>query len=304
MNPARLMLPACLILTSAIPAAAAHSIESTVATDGITIDGNTKDWGDWPVVYLKDSLRVVGVSHDDENLYIMYRFGDSRVAEQLLHRGVVLWINGDGKKKNKNDAFGVRYSGSDEISVALEAERTTTDDRTPEEGSRGRGDRIPPQEMVAQRTVPGELVVIRDGTKETITDAGPTRFRAASTFVDGVFAYELRIPMDEIGGKVADTPSTKARKLAVGIQVGGLTEAESELMEEKMSQMREQRGGSGGRGGGIGGGGMGSMGGPGGGGMGGRSGGMGGRPGGPGGGRPTLDPEIDWLVVELPPTTG
>lgn len=300
MNLARLLLPACLILASVNPASAAHTIESTVHPDGIAVDGLTVDWGDSPVVYLEESLRVVSVSHDDENLYIMYRFGDARVAEQLLHRGVVLWINGNGKKKNKNDAFGVRYSGSDEISAALESDRTPTYRGTQEEGTRRREDRVPPREMTDMQPKVGELIVIRDGIKETITETDSTRFQAASTSVDGVYAYELQIPMDEIGGKVADTPPTETRKLAVGIQLGGLTEAEKELMEERMGHMREQQGGmsggTGGRGGGMGGRG-GGMGGPGG-------GGMGGRPGGQGGGRPTLDPDIDWLVVELPPTIG
>lgn len=305
MNPARPLLSACLILSFAIPATATHSIESTVATDGITIDGNTNDWDDWPVVYLQDSLRVVSVSHDDENLYIMYRFGDSRVAEQLLHRGVVLWINGDGKKKNKNDAFGVRYAGSEEIAIALEASREGCNAGATPDRSGGRGYPDLPEEDRPRSVPVGVLTVIRDGIRET-AENGASGFQSASTAIEGVYAYELGIPMDEIGGKLADTPSTKARKLAVGIQVGGLTKAESELMEENLSQMQGQGGGAGGRGGGMGGGGMGGgdMGGPGGGGMGGRGGGMGGRPGGPGGGRPNLNPEIDWLVVELPPMTG
>ena len=291
MKPARAsMIAVCLFFASTNPSAAAHTIESTFVTDGIIIDGNTKDWGDWPVVYLEDSLRVVGVSHDQDNLHIMYRFGDARVAEQLLRRGVVLWINGDGKKKNKNDAFGVRYAGSEEIGTSLEATRTAGEE-TSERYRNPRSGMVPPEGMTPMGPKVGALTVIRDGIKETIEDTD-SRFQAASTAIDGVYAYELRIPLDEIGGKVAATPATKQRKLAVGIQLGGLTEAEKELVESRMSEMREQRGG---RGGGMDGRG---------GGMGGRGGGMGGgvRPGESGGGRPTLDPEIDWLVVELPPT--
>lgn len=122
------------------------------------------------------------------------------------------------------------------------------------------------------------------------TDA---RFNAASTAIDGVFAYELCIPFDEIGGKVAAAAPAKQRKLAVGVQIGGLTEAEQELAKSQMSSHQSDRGGGMGRppGGNMAG-------------VGGRGGGMGGgtRPGGPDGGRPTLDAEIDWLVVELPPT--
>ena len=298
MNLARLLLPACFILASVNPASAAHTIESTVHPDGISVDGLTEDWGDSPVVYLEESLRVVSVSHDDENLYIMYRFGDSRLAEQLLRRGVVLWINGDGKKKNKNDAFGVRYAGSEQILAALEASRDAHDAGATSEVAEGRGRPVPPEGIELSRPEIGVVTVIRDGIKESIAD-GESRFQAGSTSVDGVYAYELQISMDEIGGKIADTPATELRKLAVGIQLGGLTEAEKKLMEERAGQMREQQGG---RGGGMGGP-SGGMGGPGG-GMGGLGGGRGGRSGGSGGGRPSLDSKIDWLVVELLPTIG
>lgn len=49
MNPARpLLLPVCLILATAIPASAAHTIEGTVHPDGISAGGLTEDWGDSP----------------------------------------------------------------------------------------------------------------------------------------------------------------------------------------------------------------------------------------------------------------
>ena len=85
------LLTVCLILGVAIPASAAHTIESTVATNEITVDGRTDDWEGSPVAYLEESLRVVGVSHDADNLYIMYRFGGARLtaAENELVEGTM-----------------------------------------------------------------------------------------------------------------------------------------------------------------------------------------------------------------------
>ena len=183
-----------------------------------------------------------------------------------------------------------------EIAASLEATRTTGGE-APDRHRGGNSERPPREGMAEMRPEAGALVVIRDGDKELVEDAD-TRFLAASTAVDGVYAYELGIPLDEIGGKISGASPAEQRKLAVGIQLGGLTEAEQDLLKEKMSEARNQGGGMGGRGGGMGGG------------MGGRGGGMGGRTpsdesgGGRGGGRPDLDPEIDWLVVELPPAVG
>ena len=292
-----------LAVVSPLTTSAAHKVESHTLVDEIMVDGAVGDWENVPTLYLADSLRVVALSYDDTSLYIMFRFGDSRLAEHLMRRGVMLWINGDGKTKNKNDAFGVRYAGSQEIADEIHSQG-------PASGHEVRADRSsdgdgwsPPQDLMSMRAEPGELVVIRDGVKDVITDADSSRFHAASTYINGVFAYELRLPIDEIGGRVAGTPASEPRKLAIGIQIGGLTEAEKELIQKTMQEQRSSMGGSGGMGGrsseGMGGRSSGGMGGKG--GMGG-SGGGGMRSGGHGGSRPQLDPEIEWLIVTLPPT--
>jgi len=291
-----------LAVVSPLTTWAAHKVESHIPVNEITIDGDIGDWEDVPTLYLEESLRVVGLSHDDTSLYIMFRFGDSRLAEHLIRRGAILWVNGDGKKKNKNDAFGVRYAGSQEIADEIHSQGPASDHEVRTDRSSDGGGWSPPQDLVAMRAEPGELVVIRDGVKDVITDFDPSRFHAASTYIDGVFAYELRLPIDEIGGRVAETPASEPRELAIGIQVGGLTEAEKELIQKTMLERRSSMGGSGGMDGRPSGGGggrpSGGMGGKG--GMGG-SGGGGLRSGGHGGSRPQLDPEIEWLIVTLPP---
>jgi len=84
----------------------------------------------------------------------------------------------------------------------------------------------------------------------------------------------------------------KKRKVAIGIQIGGMTEAEMEMLE---AAMKEKMGETGGMGGGRSGGSMGGMG-----GMGGSRGGgaMGSRGGDT---RSRMNPEIEWLSVTLPP---
>ncbi len=291
-----------LVVVSPLTTWATHKVESHTRIDEITVDGDIEDWENVPTLYLEESLRVVALSHDDTSLYVMFRFGDSRLAESLMRRGVILWVNGDGKKKNKNDAFGVRYAGSQQIADGLQNQGSASGHEFRANRSSDGEEWRPPQDLMAMRAEPGELVVIRDGVKDVITDTDPSRFHAASTQIDGVYAYELRLPIDEIGGRVAETPTSEPRELAIGIQIGGLTEAEKELMQTAMQEKRNSMGGSGGMGGRSSGGGGGrSSGGMGGkGGMGG-SGGGGSRAGGHGGSRPQLDPEIEWLIVTLPP---
>ena len=285
-------------------AEAAQKIESSATGQRILLDGDPSDWEGIPIVYLKDSLHVSAIAHDDDNLYLMYRFADEGLARRLLMRGVTLWINGDGKTKNKKEEFAVRYPGSKQIAEHFENEDPREQGYRTETGGSGTSGRGgPPPSLASMRQIPGELTVIRMGMKEMKDEndtAGPT---AASAFSEGVFCYELKIPIADIGGKIADAGS--AKKVAIGVQIGGMTQAEMESMQAAMREKMGGTGGQGGRGGGgmgggppsgMGGGGIGGMGG----GMG-ASGGMGG--GGMGGGgediRSRLDPEIEWLSVTL-----
>ncbi len=307
------LLAALLVSTAIVggpEAIAAEKIESSPAGTGIVLDGDPSDWEGVPIIYLKDSLHVSAIAHDEDNLYLMFRFADEGLARRLLMRGVTLWINGDGKTKNKKEEFAVRYPGSEQIAEQFEGEdpgqnryRAETD----ESGKSGRGG--PPPSLASMRQVPGELTVIRMGMKETVDEndtAGPT---AASAFNEGVFCYELKIPFADIGGKIADASPAKKRQLAIGVQIGGMTQAEMEMAQAAMREEMGSMGGQGGQaGGGMGGGAPSGMGGGGIGGMGGGMSGMGGMGGGRGGGgmgggggdmRSQMDPEIKWLTVTL-----
>ena len=303
------LLAALLVSTAIVggpEAIAAEKIESSPTGIGIVLDGDPSDWEGVPIIYLKDSLHVSAIAHDEDNLYLMYRFADEGLARRLLMRGVTLWINGDGKTKNKKEEFAVRYPGSEQIAEHFEGEdpgQNRYRSETDESGKSGRGG--PPPSLASMRQVPGELTVIRMGMKETVDEndtAGPT---AASAFNEGVFCYELKIPFADIGGKIADASPTKKRQLAIGVQIGGMTQAEMEMAQAVMREEMGSMGGQGGQaGGGMGGGAPSGMGGGGIGGMGGGMSGMGGMGGGRGAGgggdmRSQMDPEIKWLSVTL-----
>ncbi|RLE20491.1 MAG: hypothetical protein DRJ61_14350 [Acidobacteria bacterium] len=289
---------AAMTLASETEATVKH--ESRPALHKVALDGNSNDWNDVPVIFLEDSLHVVSIAHDDHNLYLMYRFADERRARQLMKHGVMLWINGDGKPKNKHEEFAVRYPGSEQISEHLESQDNTNDHWLPD-GSDRSGRQSPSQGFGSPPQIPGQLTVIRMALKDTGGEDNPDGPSAASSYSEGSFCYELRIPFAEIGGKVAETDPSKKRKIAIGIQIGGLTKAEKE-MRRAQSAMREPTDDMGGMGGGRGGKGTGG---------GGRGGGMGGgRGGGTGGGRGDggsryldFDPKIEWLSLTLPPAT-
>lgn len=277
---------------------ASHLLESRPTSVPITVDGNPSDWHDAASIYLEDSLHSVSISHDRDNLYVMYRFSDQWLAHQLLMRGAVLWLNGDGKTKNKGEPYGVRYAGSSQIEEYFE----TLDERDKDRpdvavNSAARPYGPLPGSLAGMPPTPDELTVIRAGLKESVPRGAIDLPAAGATVVDDSFCYELRIPIADIGGKVSSTPASRKRQVAIGLQPGGLTEAEREFIQ---SQMRAPRGDMmPGRGGGMGGGGGRPPGGMGGGGAGGGHGGMRGE--GREEWRQRLEPEITWLEITLLP---
>jgi hypothetical protein len=280
------------VMATAVPVGAGSKVESAPLAGVIRIDGDDSDWQDVKLLYQEGGVRILGVTHDADNLYLMWRFGDERLARRILARGVMVWVNGDNKKK---ETFGLRYGGS----VELSRELPPLDEGDLPEGS----DPSRFMEMRHQLTicVPGYITLFDDSIEIEVPEDNPDGPRAASAFRDGLFVYEVKIPMVSIGGKVASLQADARRKLVVGVQVGGLSPDEMKEMQDRMRDPGNMGPvGMGGPGGGMGGGMRGGMGGPGGGGMGG---GMMGRGGGPGGGgRGPMGPQdVLWMKVVLAP---
>lgn len=268
----------------------ASKYESAPIGYEITLDGDDSDWQDVELLYREDGVRLLGVAHDADNLYLMWRFGDERLARRVLARGVMVWVNGNAKKK---ETFGLRYGGSAAVSKALPP---------PEEKAFQEGpDPSQLRAMYRDFTLcePGFITLFDPDLELDVPEDYPDGPQAASTYEDGLFVYEVKIPMTSIGGKIVKADTAAQRKLVVGIQVGGLSPAEMNETRERMSE----RSGAGmgpagmGPGGGMGGGMRGGM-------DGGMPGGMGGGMPGEygGGGQGRMGPQdVDWMKVELAP---
>ena len=308
-----------LMLGQARPVLAELTVEPLPASRTITIDGDTNEWKGLPLTYLGKSVHYLSIAHDHDNLYLMWRFSDRRLARRIMARGVTVWLNGDGKRK---ESFGIRYAGSEELAAALRKETAASRKRVEQpagdendEPARG----APPDDMPAgerrpdgmQRQgparlqQPGTLTVFNGDKMEVLYETNEHGPRAGSAVHDGVFGYELLIPLRLIGGKVAELTGGETQTLRIGVEIGGMSYSERKAMREKAGggSGHVRFGGGMDRGGEMGegmepGGGMGEMGE----GMG-REMGRGMRPGRMGGGRRAMRRMIqtgpEWLKVEL-----
>lgn len=251
-----------LMFGLARPVSATLTVESLPANRTITVDGATTEWRGLALAYLGKSVHILGVARDRSNLYLMWRFSDRRLARRVMARGVTIWLNGDGKKK---ESFGVRYAGSEGLARSLKKEMAATrrragnaSDREDREPARG----MPPGDVPRDQRrpdgmrrrgpsrlqQPGTLTIFEGDKMRVVYEDNEHGPRAASALRDGVYGYEMLIPLKMIGGKVARMAAGEPGTLRIGIEIGGMSSSERKVMRERAGDRGEQvrvRGGAG-----------------------------------------------------------
>ena len=61
------------------------------ADSAITIDGGYSDWETVNLQFFEEINMVIGSQNDAENIYIMFRFTDQRLARKIQVMGVTIW---------------------------------------------------------------------------------------------------------------------------------------------------------------------------------------------------------------------
>jgi hypothetical protein len=273
----RTLLPSVLA-GAALLVGSATTLAATLKAgtiSAVAVDGDVGDWSGVPVTYLENGPRVTAIAHDDRFLYLYFHFSDVELARRVLHSGAIIWLNPEDKHKAD---FGVRYRGTEaELKALREIEQgnggapqpggapppTAPQQGAPPRGEPPRGE--PPPERPPQEGPPagdpdgatrrparaplGALEVIHKGAADTVIPGGakPDGAAAACRFADGVFTYELRIPLAD-AGETAATAAPGKRVVAVGFQMGGPTPAERDAMHERAPDGGSAGGGPGGGG--------------------------------------------------------
>ncbi|MGD9899647.1 MAG: hypothetical protein AB7T22_11045, partial [Calditrichaceae bacterium] len=88
--------------------------ESRWADIPVAVDGDNSDWSESSLTYFDKMQLVMGISNDEEHLYVIYKFNDISLARRIQMRGVTLWLDANGKK-NKN--FGIQYYGDPSVNL-------------------------------------------------------------------------------------------------------------------------------------------------------------------------------------------
>ena len=222
-----------LVLAAASPVVAGSGLAADCLklTAPITLDGSAADWQGVPFSYVETSVHVLALAHDDTTLYVMFRFADDRLAREILHRGVVLWLDSGS---SHDTVLGVRYAGSKGLAKTLAAASAAPDgDTPPSEAPSGWEDRpARPPHPSLRHLEPGSIAVLGGHETQTRVEDLPGGPRAASALNEGVYAYEFAIPLSMLGESFARGAGAKGLTFQLGVQVGGMTKAERKAMRE------------------------------------------------------------------------
>ncbi len=261
---------ALLLLTLAGPFLLAgcgpQEVQTNWSAEPLKVDGEMTEWPSGSTVYFEDSGVQLGLSNDNQNLYILFRFSNQAWARAIRMGGVTLWLDNSGKKKKD---FGIRYTGGPSLSELQKMKASSgggfRETLTPEQQQRL---------LEMEEATADQIIVIDKKSNQEITLRADGSGGPAVCFASpqGIYTYEFSIPLEK--GDVFDCGIgvEPEQVICLGLEWGGMSKADRERMEK------------------MGGGPPGGMG-------GGPPGGIGGRGGGRGGSRPQA-PEKQELWVK------
>lgn len=256
------ILPGFLVLATSLGCGSKLKLNSDYRQSEIKVDGNQSDWRG-SLTFIEDKNTSIGVSNDQDFLYIAFASGDPVQQRQFMMRGLIVWFDAEGGDKK---TVGIRFP------IGLMADG-------PPMMMGGRGEDFDPE-------------IMREAFEQSLTELeiiGPEKDKTQRYRVGelaGVevktgdpqnnFFYEIKVPLDKGQLYPFSVALEPGETLGLGFET---PEFDREAMRERM--------GRGGMGGGMGGG------------RGGRRGGRGGFGGGRGNRAQMFESFKLWVTVEL-----
>jgi hypothetical protein len=146
---------------------------------------------------------LLGVVNDDTSLNIMLKFRDLKTSRMMEHRGFILWLNAQDKKKKK---FGIYYKNTNMFPPGP-----------------------PPSEMQdypdsvvhnfkSDVSPTGKFYLITQDTTE-ISLNGSDDLQAQVKMENGVYCYEMSIPLRNNGDSFNEFNVMSKSKIKLGIEI-------------------------------------------------------------------------------------
>jgi len=252
----RLAVPVltALILAPEHGVQAAEKIASHWAGDNpLKVDGDGRDWENYPVKYFRDQEVSVGLANDSANLYVLMRFRDAKWMRTIRMTGLNLYFDNKGGKKKR---FTLTYRGGPDPSQLKGLDSMDM-------GPGGRGEmsdemKSRMEERMKERKGQEFVCAIDDQIYDKpIPSDGSEGPRAAAVYEEGFFTYEFSVPLKEYVVRFYGIDAQPDGAVGIGLSWGDMSELKQEMRGEGSPGGMMGGGRGGGMGGGPPGGGMG-----------------------------------------------
>ena len=181
-----------------------QQIQSHWTEQPIQIDGQIADWTNLPKTYFEDAGTALGISNDNEHLYLYVRLSHQWIP--LLNRnGVIIWLDPSAKKKSD---FGIRYFGKVPID-------SISGERSPDHG----------KHLKSMQHISFEHMVAIDNSnklEKTIPHNGSKGPSASMGIVDGLYSYEFSIPLSNLNNDWYAVNADPGQEISLGFEIPGI----------------------------------------------------------------------------------
>ncbi|MBD3287528.1 hypothetical protein GF337_01880 [candidate division KSB1 bacterium] len=218
-----------------------EELKNQWASGALYIDGRSDDWDGYDLHYFEDQDAMLGTLNDSENIYLMMRFSNRRLAHKIHRHGITIWLDKQGEKEKSR---GFQYTGSMEIQQEIDRLHEQFKQKMPQ-----RNDGIQRLTARMEPDVPdaGRIWIIEGDDRREVGDNQTHGTAAGSKIVDGVYCYEFRMPIP--------TGLESKKKINLCVELGGLSEDDlKEIAQQRFNPdggMGRHPGGMGRRPGGI-----------------------------------------------------
>jgi hypothetical protein len=183
-------------------------INSDWKKNEINIDGDPKEWEN-RLGYLEDDNISVGISNDNEFIYICLVTGDRNIISQILGGGLILWFNPENEKEKYT---GIHYPKKirgygDPMKDFQGMEEKNMNDRF---------------EMFKYKHNKVELIWPGGEQKTLVPLKDNPHVNASIEIVDGLFIYELRAKIKSDSAQHFSIHADTGKVISLGIETSDI----------------------------------------------------------------------------------
>lgn len=212
-----LLVSPLILITATIIGCKSEQLRCSWTGEPIVADGKLQDWEGKPTRYFEDRGAVIGLSNDNDFLYVHFRTKDAKWAGLIKRTGLTLYIDtGGGKDKN----FYIRFFDGPDVPAMKRHFRgdsaSVSDDMPAPPG-------FPASDFAGKKDGRRLLCFVKDRIVEMpIAIDGSQGPGAAYDTCWGFYCYEFAIPLRESAVRYYGLNSEAGKTISIGAVWGDM----------------------------------------------------------------------------------